>query len=49
MKTAGVPKVGLKGSLYADVKRLQVTANKFIEQKKFEQAKTMLEKALRLY
>jgi len=35
--------------LFADVQRLQVQAKKFIDANKFEQAKTLLEKALRLH
>ena len=40
-------KPGLKGSLYADVKRLQLQAKKFIDGGKYQQVKQMIEKALR--
>lgn len=36
-----------KGSLYADVPRLQVQAKKFLDTSKFEQCRVMIEKALR--
>lgn len=39
----------VKQSLLSDVQRLQVQAKKFIDANKFEQTKTLLEKALRLH
>ena len=38
-----------KGSIYADVQRLQVQAKKFLDTNKFEQAKQLIERALREY
>eukprot|EP00353_Schmidingerella_taraikaensis_P001579 CAMPEP_0185599582 /NCGR_PEP_ID=MMETSP0434-20130131/82806_1 /TAXON_ID=626734 ORGANISM="Favella taraikaensis, Strain Fe Narragansett Bay" /NCGR_SAMPLE_ID=MMETSP0434 /ASSEMBLY_ACC=CAM_ASM_000379 /LENGTH=213 /DNA_ID=CAMNT_0028229041 /DNA_START=610 /DNA_END=1253 /DNA_ORIENTATION=- len=40
---------GKKTSIYADVKRLQIQAKKFLDASKFEQAKQLIEKALRQY
>ena len=40
---------GLKVNLYADVKRLQIQAKKFLDTAKYDQCKQLIEKALRLY